>query len=339
MSDWKDEILQQWSKARRDQFIDDEVRDFLAKNFSGDVLYNEPLSKHTSMRVGGPADVYLKAKNLEDIKNVLSLAAQKEIPLTYLGAGSNTLVRDGGVRGFVLASGGLFQECVLLGTGEDQEGTWGDIECGCAVKINRCVQFAKEHDLTGMENWAGIPGTMGGSVIMNAGAHGVEAKDIVRSITLIDREGQRKISREKLDFEYRKLKLPRICFVTHVTIRLKKGAAEEIAAKIEQYQKWRIDKQPLNYPNLGSVFKNPVPQKKNQKLPSAGQLIDELGLKNVRVGGARISDKHANFIINENQATARDVLVLIGLVKDKVKDATGLLLETEVKVVGDDLVS
>jgi len=336
MSDWQEEILKQWSKAKKENYIDDEIRDLLTKNFSGEVLYREPMSKHTSMRVGGPADAYLKAQSLKDVQYLMSLAAERDVPISFFGAGSNTLVKDGGIRGFVLSSGGIFQECKVVGTGDASGGDWGDIEAGCAVKINRCVQFAKENGLSGMENWAGIPGTMGGAAMMNAGAHGVEAQDIIRSITVIDKEGEKIIPREKLDFEYRKLKIPRACFVLNVTVRLKKAPVDEISAKIEQYQKWRVEKQPINFPNLGSVFKNPQPQKKNQKLPSAGQLIDELGLKNVRVGGARISDKHANFIINENNACAKDVLVLISLIKDKVKDATGIALETEVKVIGED---
>lgn len=336
MSDWKDEILKEWDKKRaaKGEFITDSVRDRLIKELKGEVLYREPMSKHTSMRVGGLADVFFKPADIEDLKNIYRIAHEENIPLTLIGAGSNTLVKDGGIRGFVVTPPITLNECTFRNVSNEA----GEIEIGANVKITRAVHFAKENFLTGLEEWVGIPGSIGGAILMNAGAHGLEAKDVIREITVLDKDGQiLTYPCEKLDFEYRKLKLPKTTMILSGVFRLNKASGEDIVQKIEKFQKWRVEKQPLNYPNLGSVFKNPQPLKKGEVAVSAGKLIEEAGLKNVRVGGARISEKHANFIINEENAKARDVLVLINLVKDKIKESTGIVLETEVKIIGEDL--
>ncbi len=333
MQNWQDEILKAW-EAKKGKFkVSDDLRDRLATQFRGEVLYGEPMNAHTSMRVGGPADIFLKPVDLEDLKTIIRLAEEEQIPVTHLGSGSNTLVKDGGIRGMVVVPPATLSQCRLVDQGDD----WGDLEVESAVKITRAVHSAREHSLSGLEPLVGIPGTIGGALFMNAGAHGVEMKDLVRSLTVLEKGGEViSLGREKLEFEYRKLKIPRTSFILSGIFRLKKGNREEISARMERYQKWRIEKQPLHFPNVGSVFKNPLPAKKGEKIPSAGQLIDEAGLKNVRIGGARISEKHANFIINENKAIARDVLVLINLARDKVKEMTGILLEPEVRIIGED---
>lgn len=332
--DWQDEILKEWTAKKGKKFkVSDALRDRLSTQFRGEVLYHEPMSLHTSMRVGGAADIFVKPVDLEDLRKILVIAQEEQIPLTHLGSGSNTLVKDGGIRGLVVVPPASLSQCRLIDQGDD----WGDLEAGAGVKITRAVHAAREHSLSGLEPLVGIPGTIGGALFMNAGAHGVEVKDLIRSITLLEKGGEAvTLGREKMEFEYRKLKIPRTSFILSGIFRLKKGKDEEIAGRIEHYQKWRIEKQPLNFPNVGSVFKNPLPAKKGEKIPSAGQLIDEAGLKNVRIGGARISEKHANFIINENRATSRDVLVLINLARDKVKEMTGIVLEPEVKIIGED---
>ncbi len=332
-ADWQEEILKEWNKTKKNFSVSDGLRDRLAREFKGEVFYREPMDKHTSMRVGGPADVYLKPVDSDDLAKIFLLAREENIPITLMGAGSNTLVKDGGIRGLVIASPASTFECRIVEETDD----FADVEAGAGVKITRFVNFAREKSLTGMENFIGIPGSIGGAISMNAGAHGTEIKDILRSLTLMDKEGQQVIlSREKLDFEYRKLKIPRTSFILSGLFRLNKAHPDEINKKVEHFQKWRVEKQPLDYPNLGSVFKNPLPPKKGTKLPSAGELIEDAGLKNVRIGGARVSEKHANFIINENKATAKDVIVLINLIRDKVKDMTGIALETEVKIIGED---
>ncbi len=342
---WQDELLEEYQKTQEPKkfVVSDLLRDRLAREFRGEVLYREPMSKHTSMRVGGAADVYLKPADLEDLKKIFVIAREEGAPILFHGSGSNTLVRDGGIRGFVITPPLSFQECQLL---REDEST-GDVEMGAGVKITRCVHFAKENSLSGMETLVGIPGTIGGAVMMNAGAHGMEIQDVLREIKILDKEGEVvTVSREKLEFDYRHLKLPRSSLILSAVFRLRKGELSEIEKKVEHYQKWRVEHQPLNFPNLGSIFKNPpsIPPlskggrgdlKRGSNL-SAGQLIEETGLKNVRIGGARISSKHANFIVNENKATARDVLVLVNLIRDRVKESTGILLETEVRVVGED---
>ncbi len=333
MNDWKDEILKKWSrKLKTDSWqIHDGIRDRLAREFDGEVLYREPMSKHTSMRVGGPADVYLKPANAQALSAAIRIAREEEIPWMVTGWGSNTLVRDEGIRGFVVTTQGALQDLQIVSENEDGV----DVFAGAGVGITAFVNFTRDQSLTGVETWIGIPGSMGGAIVMNAGARGVEVQDVVREIQVVDDEGVlQTISREKLDFEYRHLKIPKNLTVVGGLFRLEKGNTEEITSRIREYQKKRVDTQPLNYPNLGSIFKNPVPERKNQVLAGAGQLIEEAGLKNIRVGGARISEKHANFIINEKNATARDVEVLIGLVRDRIKESTGIVLETEVKIVG-----
>lgn len=334
MTDWKEDILKKWGRKFKSEsnYVTDEIRDRLLRGIKGDILFNEPMSRHTTIRIGGRADAYIKPKTLEDLANVVHLAQESEIPWMTFGWGSNLLVRDAGIRGFVIST----QDC--LNTYELREVTENavDVYAGSGVGISAFVNFCKEQGLTGCEALIGIPGSIGGAIVMNAGARGVEFKDIVREITVLDDEGQLKtISREKLDFQYRNLKIPRSWIVVSGLFRLEKGNGEEIAARVREYQKKRVESQPLQFPNVGSIFKNPQPEKKGMNHLGAGQLIEEAGLKNIRVGGARVSEKHANFIINENDAKARDVEVLIGLVRDKVKEMTGIVLETEVRIVGE----
>lgn len=334
MADWKEDILKKWGRKLKGatHCITDDIRDQLLTQTKGEILFDEPMAKHTTMRVGGKADVFIKPATLADLSVAVQLAKQHDIPWMIFGWGSNTLVRDAGIRGFVISTEDCLTKIKLSVVDEDVCDVYAEAGAGISAFVN----FCKEHSLTGCESLIGIPGSMGGAVIMNAGARGIEMKDIIREITVIDDEGNlKKISREKLDFSYRHLKIPKSWVVVSLVARLEKGQSEEINAQVREYQKKRVETQPLNYPNVGSVFKNPVAIKKGINLPKAGQLIEEAGLKNIRVGGARVSEKHANFIINENNAKARDVEVLIGLIRDRVREATGITLETEVKIIGE----
>lgn len=333
MTDWKEEILKKWIRqSPRKVDISDKLRDRLLRELKGEVFYKEPMSRHTSVRTGGIADIYFKPSDIEDIKIIYRISREENIPLFIHGLGSNTLVRDGGIRGIVVTLAQL-KKIEKVAEGED----YSDVLVESGVGINRFVNFNCELGLTGSEALIGIPGSMGGAIAMNAGARGVEIKDLVREVTLLTEEGELKnISREKLDFTYRHLKISKGAVILCGLFRLKKGDPKEIAARLEGFQKRRVDTQPINYPNMGSVFKNPQTDSKKETKVYAAQLIEEAGLKNIRVGGARVSPKHANFIINEKDATAKDILVLIGLVKDKVKEKTGVSLELEVKVIGED---
>ena len=332
--DWKEEILKKWAASSKAKavVIKDEVRDRLAREFRGTAHYREPMKNHTSIRIGGQADVFLKPVDLEDLKAALKIATEEDLPMMLLGAGSNTLVRDAGIRGFVITSLSLQKQEIV-----SQNEETADIFCEAGVKISAFVQMAAEKGLSGCESLIGIPGTMGGAIFMNAGARGIEIKDIVREITFLDVQGTlHTVLRDKLEFSYRHLKLPRGAIILSGIFRLTKKDPQEVEETVRNYQKVRAETQPLNYPSLGSVFKNPESTKKGEVVSKAGELIEECGLKGVRVGGARVSEKHANFIVNEKQATAKDVVVLINLVRDKVKEKTGVLLETEVKILGED---
>lgn len=331
LSSLEKELLRRWQKSKKPE-VTDSIKDELKIRFDGEVIFNEPMSKHTYIKIGGPADVYLKPNSLDAVTFALKLAGENNIPYHFHGWGANTLVKDGGIRGFVISLYDCLKNFKILEETDD----YFDIEADAGTPFTRLVHFSKDIGATGLTPLTGIPGSVGGLVSMNAGTRECEIKDVVRNITVLTKELELKdISREHLDFEYRKLKIPRTHLIVKAVFRLEKlKSKEEIAEEIKFYQKRRTDTQPLNYPNLGSIFKNPVVVK-GPKV-TAGQLIDEAGLKDIRVGGARISPKHANFIINEGDAKAGDVMALIQLAKDKVKQVSGIELETEIKIIGED---
>jgi len=333
LSPWQKEMLQRWQKTVA-KTLPLSVKDELKEKFDGEVLFDEPMSRHTYIKIGGPADVFLKPRSLEAVQMVMALASTNNLPVTFVGWGANTLVRDGGVRGIVISPFDTLKEYKLVQATDD----FIDIEAEAGLNFSRLIHFAKEHGAS-LAQFTGIPGSVGGLVAMNAGTREREIKDVVRSVTFILKDGTlQEISREKLDFEYRQLKIPRTQYIAKVLFRVEKTASpEEIDADIKRALKRRQDMQPIELPNLGCMFKNPPAAKKGDPATSAGQLVEEAGLKNVRVGGARISQKHGNFIVNEGTATAKDVVTLMGLIKDKIKTQTGIVLEAEVKVIGEEL--
>lgn len=333
ISSWQGDYLRRWQKGKKVS-VPQAVLDALQMRFDGEVLLNEPMAQHTYIKIGGPADVFLKPKTVDAIVYAVKLAQEHILPLSFHGWGANTLVKDGGVRGFVLCVYDVMKEHRVVADTED----YVDIEADAGLNFSRLVHLSREAGAIDFAAFAGIPGSVGGLVAMNAGTREREIKDVLRSVTIIEKTGELKtISREDLDFAYRSLKLPRSTFILKAQFRLEKNASrEDVEAEIKRFQKRRVDTQPLDYPNLGSIFKNPVPSHKKELAPSAGRLIEESGLKNVRIGGARISPKHANFIINEGGATAQDVISLINLIKDKVKAIHGIVLETEIKIVGEE---
>ena len=327
------ELLNRWRRHKPAQ-ISDSVKDELRLKFKGDLLFEEPMDKHTYIKIGGKADVFLKPNSMESLITALKIARDHGVPVFFHGAGANTLVKDGGIRGFVISFYDQLKEFRVI----SETGDHFDIEAESGLWFSRLVHFSKEYGSSSLTPLIGIPGSVGGLVSMNAGTKEREIKDVVRSVTVLTKDLElEEISREKLEFSYRHLKLPRTHFIVKAVFRLKKDISkEETEQEIKNYQKRRQDAQPLNYPNLGSVFKNPSPTKGTPSI-TAGQLIEEAGLKNVRVGAARISQKHANFIINEGGASAKDVLALVDLAKEKVKELTGIVLETEIKIIGEDL--
>jgi UDP-N-acetylmuramate dehydrogenase len=314
----------------------------LEASFEGRIVENEPMSRHSAIKIGGPADLYCTPTTLDALRFVCDTALSSHVPLHIHGAGSNTLIKDGGIRGLVVSLAELPAAITILN--EDPTSCELDVDAG--VALHALVRFTGKHGLSGMEHLAGIPASVGGALTMNAGVPQGTILDHLTTLTVfLPQGGEKCIPKEKLRFSYRKTELPSGAVVISARFRLTRGTPETVQAAIAETLDRRKAKQPLHLPNLGSVFMNPSEDevrvawgKKTRlaELPKAGQLIEEAGLKGVRVGGARISDKHANFIVNEGKASAEDVLILIRLAKDKVKETSGILLKPEIKVIGED---
>lgn len=286
------------------------------------LLVDELMAKHTSFRIGGPADLMALPQSEKELKNLLQCAEKSNIAVTLIGNGSNLLVRDKGIRGLVIKLGNMFN---------DTKVNDNMISFGSGVSLAVAARKAADNGLSGMEFAVGIPGSIGGAVYMNAGAYDGEMSNIVSSVRVMDEHGQVSIiPAEKLAFAYRHTSLQHSGFiVTEVTVKLTFGDKKQINEKMADFSKRRISKQPLELPSAGSMFKRP---------PGffAGTLIEQTGLKGYTVGGAQVSDKHAGFIVNIGGATATDVLQLICDVQDKVFAAHGVHLEPEVLVLGEE---
>ena len=285
----------------------------------GKILYDAPLKRFTSMRVGGPVDALLFPRNVVELKKVVRTAKQKSIPVLVLGKGTNLIVRDQGVRGWMIS----------LTRGMQTIKTRGDvIEAGAGVSLQRLIQTSIQKGLAGLEPFFGIPGTVGGGLTMNAGAWGAELKDILLSLTWMTRGGDVvERPRSTLRFSYRRLHLPKGAIVLKGCFQLRKGSRKKILERVRSYSEMRRKAQPLNYPSAGSIFKNP-------KEGPAGKWIEEVGLKGYRIGQAMVSDLHANFILNLGNATADEVIHLMEWMAERVHETKGISLEREVKVVG-----
>ncbi len=286
-------------------------------------LKNEPMSVHTTFKIGGPADLFIRPCDWRQAQQVINKAKQLNLPLIYIGKGSDLLVKDDGIRGVVLS----FDELSAVPSICKDDDTL--IECPAGVSLTALCLFAQRNSLTGLEFAYGIPGSLGGAVYMNAGAYGGEMCEVVKEVSYLDADGAyKKRNHTDLDFRYRHSWFsdnPE-CLITGALIRLQKGNAQEIRAKMDDYMKRRKSKQPLEYPSAGSTFKRPVGS-------YASLLIDQCGLKGRQVGGAMVSDKHAGFVINHHEATCQDVLELIKLVQQEVKEKTGFSLECEIKLL------
>lgn len=286
---------------------------------SGELRRDEPMSRHTSWRVGGPADLFYVPADLEDLGSFLR-ELDPGLPVSWFGLGSNLLVRDGGIRGAVIAARGIFT--VLERTGDLS------VRAGASVA---CTQLARQCIRWGLgpsEFFAGIPGTVGGALAMNAGAHGGETWERVRRVTTIDRRGEvADRTPEEYDVGYRSVRGPADEWFVEAELRFEAGVVPSMDA-LKELQARRRDTQPLGLPSCGSVFRNPPGD-------HAARLIESAGLKGRRVGGAEVSDKHANFIINRDHATAADIETLIDHVQQTVARVHGIRLQHEVRIVGE----
>ena len=306
--------------------ISTEIYDLLASKIPNEnILKNEPMKKHTSFKIGGNAEMFIKAKDIKEIREVLQIAKDNNIPLTVIGNGSNILVKDNGIEGIVLKVeiDGIEIENTADGC--------AIVSVGAGVLLGKLAQILLKKSISGFEFASGIPGTIGGAVRMNAGAYGSEFKDIVIETSYMDYDGNiYTINNEQQKFEYRKSIFKDKKWIILESKLLLKYAEDSslIKEKMDEFKKSRIEKQPIEYPSAGSTFK------RGSDFITA-KLIDECGLKGYKVGNAQVSTKHAGFVINTGDATAKDVLELVDIIKNNVYQKFEKEIELEVEVIGN----
>lgn len=291
------------------------------------ILYEEPMKKHTSFKVGGPAEVFIKVENEQELREIQHCANNEKIPVVIIGNGSNILVTDKGIRGIVIKID--IKKLEIQEIKNEIKGT-KKITVGAGNKLMELAYTLAKQDIAGLEELSGIPGTIGGAIRMNAGAHGKEMKDVIESVKVMDENGKIKILQNSdLQFEYRNSIFSKTKdIILEATMILETGKREEIQQKIKEYADLRKSKQPLEYPSAGSTFK------RGNNFITA-KLIDETGLKGYQIGGAAISEKHAGFIVNKGNATAKDILELIEYTQEKVYEKAGEKIELEVEIIGE----
>lgn len=287
------------------------------------IFFNEPMKNHTTFKIGGPAECLIKITNIESLKKILQFANVNKIPVTVIGNGSNILVSDNGIKGITLM---IKIEKLKIENNKNKV----DIIVGAGEKIGKLSRVFLENEITGFEEISGIPGTIGGAVRMNAGAYGKEMKDIVKKVICVDYHGNEKIfTNQEMDFTYRRSILKEQKYIiTEVHLELQKGKKENIEEKIKEYTKIRKEKQPIEFANAGSTFKR-------GKDFITAKLIEEAGLKGYSIGGAQVSTKHSGFIINKNNATAKDVLQLANYIEKEVYKKFNKKIELEIEIMGD----
>ena len=288
---------------------------------SDNVYRNEPMRKHTTFRIGGPADFYLCPHSAKEIQKTVAICREEELPYFILGNGSNLLVSDQGYRGVVIQLWKNVSDILVEGC---------RIRAKAGASLAKIAGEALEEGLTGMEFAAGIPGTLGGAVVMNAGAYGGEMKDILQEALVMDEQGEIfTLKKEELHLGYRTSIIKEKGYIVlAAALELKPGDRKEIKEKMDELKQRRVEEQPLDMPSAGSTFKRPEGY-------FAGKLIMDAGLRGFSVGGAQISEKHCGFVVNTGKATANDVLTLIREVQKRVRDKFGVELETEVKFLGE----
>jgi UDP-N-acetylmuramate dehydrogenase len=292
----------------------------LAKVLRGKLLVNEPMSRHTSLKVGGPVDWFAVPADLADLRNLATFLSLNEVPCLVIGGGYNLLVRDGGFRGVIIS-------LEALSSLECKEENLVNAEAG--VRNRELADFAVEHALTGLEFLVGIPGRLGGAVAMNAGAGGQAIADRLESLTTLYKGAVDIKSKEQLHSGYRFMHLEQGEIILGACFRLEKASRTVIADSMGRFLEQRRSSQQVGYPNAGSFFKNPAGG-------AAWRLIDEAGLRGYRVGGAQVSEVHTNFLVNRGGAKAADFIALAKHVRQEVLKSAGILLEEEVKIVGED---
>jgi len=294
----------------------------LSNFFASDKIHIDELMKnHTSFKVGGPADILVTPESAEDIIKLVQVCNEHEVPYIVIGNGSNLLVKDGGIRGVVVKLSRMNKIKVV-----------GDrITAESGVELTDLCNAAMAVELAGLEFACGIPGSVGGAAAMNAGAYNGEVLNVIESVVCIDNYGNlRTLNKDQLEMRYRTSAILKLGYtVVEATFKLQKGEKEKIGSRIEDLNKRRSERQPLEFPSAGSTFKRPEGH-------FAAKLIEDTGLKGLSVGGAEVSIKHSGFIINKQEASAKDILDLIGIVQKQVKESYGVELHTEVRIIGED---
>jgi len=308
--------------------MNDQQKNCLKSFFRGKLLCDTLLKDFVSFKIGGPAEVIAFPYDLEDLIKLYLFLRNEKISYLVLGEGTNILIRDGGFKGVVIKLSLGFSNVKL----DKIEGRKVFVKAQAGGRLSNTLKFSLQNSLTGLEFTSGIPGSIGGALIMNAGAYGGEIKDIISSVDVLTSQGTViELRREDISFSYRKSNLPSDYIIIGVKFELKQGNKQEIAALIQKTLNKRKNSQPLNLPSAGSVFKNPPGH-------FAARLIEEIGLKGYQVGGAAVSEQHANFIVNQGSATAKDVLELMAIIQEKVWQEKGIKLEPEIRVVGEERV-
>lgn len=285
------------------------------------VRRQEPMSLHTTFRIGGPADLFVTPGSIQAVADSIRICKETQTPYAVIGNGSNLLVSDAGYRGVIIQIGRNLNQ--ITGNGEE-------IRAQAGAMLSVIAKTALSESLTGFEFASGIPGTLGGAAVMNAGAYGGEMKDVLTEVTVLTREGEiRTVPAEKLEMGYRtSLAAKNGWIILEAVLKFQKGDAEAIRGRMEELKMQRVTKQPLDLPSAGSTFKRPEGY-------FAGKLIMDAGLRGFTVGGAQISEKHCGFVVNKGGATAEDVRNLICAVQKKVQEDAGVKLEPEVKFLGE----
>jgi len=302
--------------------VDEEARRVLETILEKNVAFDQNMKRHTTFRVGGKAEAVCFVDDIGSLERLLAYARETGTPYLVLGRGSNLLVKDSGVKGLVIILRG---KLALFERSAERNDMFS---AGAGLHLTELVTACREKGLAGLEFLAGIPGTVGGAVAMNAGAWGKETGEAVREVEMILPSGERIVEvRSNLIFSYRRFVMPEGAVIVKAGFHFVLESPDAVAGRVSQSLQLRRTSQPLEHPSAGSVFKNPPGD-------HAGRLIEEAGLKGFRIGGAMISPKHANFIVNTGGATAADVLALVELARQKVKEGTGVDLEPEIRLVG-----
>ena len=301
------------------------LKDFFDKGlFKGEVRFEEPMSAHTSLRIGGPAEIMAFPEEPMSLKNIVIAAKREQVPVFIFGGGTNLLVSDEGIGGIVIALK-TFNKIEFTRESDDKKAV---LYVGAGAPLAKLISFAQKNGCRGIEALAGIPGCWGGAVFMNAGSFGVEVKDVLVSVALMDINGEiRILKKDQLNFSYRSSSIPESSIILSANVSLSRDSSDDILKRIKEFLNRKRASQPLLEPSAGCVFKNPPGE-------AAGRLIEAAGCKEMRIGDAEVSAVHANYFINKGKATCTDFIALMEKVKERVKEHSGLVLEPEIKIVG-----